>query len=324
MKSAAKARLIRATVRLAIPLVTGGVIACSLPPIGPWFLAPVGLGALFLISEEKSAASRARIGALVGIGQFSIGCAFALEFTGLGYAALVAFESLLVALTCVCIPPGRARVAGFVGAVTLLEWVRYTWPFGGMPLGGITLSQSGGPFADVARIGGPLVVAAAAATAGAGLGSLGGAVLATTRRRATTRSYVSGAIAIVAVGVVAVAGAVTPDGGGAVRFASVAIVQGGGRRGVTSLEVPPTRSFAATAAVLRRVLRPIDLVVCPEDSLALDGPIAGSPKAALFASFARGLHATLLAGVTIPVGRTRFLNEIVAFGPAGAVIGRIE
>ena len=324
MKSAAKERLIRATVRLAIPLVGGGVIACSLPPIGPWFLAPVGLGALFLISEDRSAACRARIGALVGIGQFSIGCAFALEFTGLGYVVLVGFESVLVALTCVAIPPRRARLAGFVGAVTLLEWVRYTWPFGGMPLGGITLSQSGGPFADVARIGGPLVVAAAAATLGAGFGSLGGAVLATTRHQPNTRSYVWGAIAIVASGIVAVAGAVTGDGGRAVRFASIAIVQGGGRRGVTSLEVPPTRSFGATAAVIRRVRGPIDLVVCPEDALALDGPLSGSRKAALFASFARRLHATLLAGVTIPVDRTRFLNEIVAFGPNGAVIGRIE
>ena len=324
MRLAGAARLVRASARVALPIVTGGFIACSLPPIGPWFLAPIGLAGLYLMTKDNSALSRARVGVLVGIGQFAIGCAFALEFTAVGYLALVAFESLLVAVACLAIPPRRARTVGFVAAITLLEWVRDAWPFGGMPLGGIALSQSGGPIADLARVGGPLALVVGGAAAGAGLGRLWSASVEAKEQRISARRFVPGASAIGVVAIAAMLGVVAPNGGGAVRTDSVAIVQGGGRRGVTSLEVAPTYSFAATAAVIRHIRAPVDLVVCPEDALALAVPISKSPKASLFASFARRLHATLLAGVTIPVGQTRFLNEIVAFGPSGAVIGRVE
>jgi apolipoprotein N-acyltransferase len=66
------------------------------------------------------------------------------------------------------------------------------------------------------------------------------------------------------------------------------------------------------------------LVLWPEDVVALSGPLAGSPKAAALAAQALRLHATVLAGVTEPVGSTRFLNEVVAWSPSGRIIGRYE
>lgn len=305
-------------------LVAGAIIAFSLPPFGIWVLGPIGLAVAAALIEAAPTARRAGIGALVGIGQFTIGCAFALEFTALGYVSLVAFESLLVAVALVVVPPGRPLIVGFVAAITLVEWVRDTWPFGGMPLGGIALGQADGPLAGLARVGGPLLVVAATACAGSGLGLVASGVVAPAvpcRRRMSR--VLLGSVALAAVASAAGLAALAPSGAttGAI---SVAIVQGGGRRGVTSLEVPPTRSFDATLAVVERIRAPVDLVVCPEDALALGAPLARSNKAARFASRAKSLDTTILAGVTFPVGRARFVNEIVAFGPTGKIIGRVE
>ncbi|MGB9112336.1 MAG: nitrilase-related carbon-nitrogen hydrolase, partial [Acidimicrobiales bacterium] len=104
----------------------------------------------------------------------------------------------------------------------------------------------------------------------------------------------------------------------------VAGVQGGGRRGVTSAEVSPASAYPATLSVLNRIRDAPRLIVTPEDALALLTQPTRSPRAERFATIARRLHATVLAGVTWPVGRTRFRNELVAFGPSGSLIASIE
>ena len=62
----------------------------------------------------------------------------------------------------------------------------------------------------------------------------------------------------------------------------------------------------------------------PEDVVALDRPLAGSPQARLLAGLARRLGTTLVAGVTEPASPTTFRNEIVAWGPDGRVVGVFE
>ena len=52
--------------------------------------------------------------------------------------------------------------------------------------------------------------------------------------------------------------------------------------------------------------------------------LAGKPIEQSLAKIARGLHATLLVGVTETVSETAFRNEVVAFGPTGAVAGSYE
>jgi apolipoprotein N-acyltransferase len=68
----------------------------------------------------------------------------------------------------------------------------------------------------------------------------------------------------------------------------------------------------------------VDLVVWPEDVVALGQPLEGSPQAAQLSEIARVLHATLVAGITEPVGTTRFRNEIVAYSPSGALVAVFE
>jgi apolipoprotein N-acyltransferase len=109
-----------------------------------------------------------------------------------------------------------------------------------------------------------------------------------------------------------------------VRLVSIAAVQGGGRRGFSDLEVPPSAVYAAALRTTMSVRPPVDLVVWPEDVVALSGPLAGSPEAAQLSEISRSLHTTLLAGVTEPVGATQFRNEIVAYSSSGRLVAIFE
>jgi apolipoprotein N-acyltransferase len=310
----------------AAALAAGGLIGCSLPPFGPWYLAVLGLAGAAFVIRDQSAPRRALCGFLVGVGQFAIGCVWALEFTGLGYVTLVVFESCFVAVALVIVPPQRGRIVAFPGALAILEWARDHWPFGGLPIASTALGQVDGPLAGLARVGGPLLIIAATTLAGVGLATvaLAGWERLSTGRSALRRGYLAGVAAVGLVAAVAGLAAAAPDGGAARGVVSVAIVQGGGRRGVSSLEVPADRVLAATWRVTSGLRRPVGLVVWPEDTVALAGPLAGSPEVTTLGAFARRLDTTLLVGVTMPAGPTRFRNEIVAWGPSGRILGSVE
>jgi apolipoprotein N-acyltransferase len=312
--------------RATFALIAGGLVACSLPPFGPWYLAPAGLAVAAGTIAGRPARGRAVTGLLVGIGQFSVGCVWALEFTGLGYVALVGCESLFVAVAFTVVPPGRGRLVAFAGALTLAEWARDHWPFGGLPLGGVALGQVAGPLAGLARVGGPLALVAAAALAAAGATAVGAAALEqlSPGKRCARRGALAGLVAIGLVALASGLAGLAPEGGPSRAVVTVAVIQGGGRRGVSSLDVPASRAFAATWRVTSRVQRPVDLVVWPEDAVALAHPLAGSAEADRLATLARRLDATVLAGVTTLVGPTRFENEIAAWGPSGRIIGSVE
>ena len=87
--------------------------------------------------------------------------------------------------------------------------------------------------------------------------------------------------------VLAIWGAFAADGGLPVRSLRVAVVQGGGRRGLSDLQVPASVVYAAALRATRIVRPPVDLVLWPEDVVALGRPLAGSPEAAQLAGIAR-------------------------------------
>ncbi|MGH9304108.1 MAG: apolipoprotein N-acyltransferase [Acidimicrobiales bacterium] len=315
----------------------GGLVGLSLPPLSLWPLAIVGTAVVFNLLAGRTARQRVAVGFCFGIGQFFVGLAWALQFNSAGYVVLSLLEAAFFGLACGLVPARRGHLAGCAGAFVLAEWAREAWPFGGLPLGGIALSQLPGPLAGTARLGGSLLVAgvtflagavlAEAATALAGYGAhrRGGPQH---RARHARRgdpgppvrawpSAVAGAVAVVAI---AIAGTYAPDGAGATSgLIGVAVIQGGGQRGLDQLQVAPVRVLHAALRETARLRRKTALVLWPEDVVASPGPFFGSPYERLLARLARSRHTTLLAGVTEPVGSTRFRNEIVAFGPEGNV-----
>ncbi len=315
----------------------GALIGLSLPPIGWWPMAVAGVAAVAWALAGRSSRSRLAVGMLAGIGQFSISLVWALQFNTAGYAVLAIVEACFVAVACVLVPPGRGRLPAITGALVLAEFARESWPFGGLPLGGLALGQLDGPFGLTARVGGPLLVVGVTVLAGASLAALlppaattGGVSGAADADAGPLHRSLRALLGIAVVVALTAVAAVAPNGGGsAARTGSadeirVAIVQGGGRRGLDQLQVPASVVFAAAVQATEKVPSGVQLILWPEDVVGLNGPFLGSSAEATLAEIARSHHATLVAGVTYPVGTTLFRNEIVAFSPAGALVATFE
>ncbi len=411
-------------------LVAGIGLALSLPPWGFWVLAFPAAGLLWWRLGGLRLRARILAGWATGLGLFVPGLWWATTFNTYGGAVLMVLEALAPALACAAVPRGdRGRAAVLAGAMVLVEALRATWPFGGLPMGGVALGQAGGPLAGAARLGGPLLLVglvwlggsglalvvapvrlaldryrwargagagpraageagtgeagaggraeggadvpiaagagsrgAAGVPAAAGTGAGGadppepgwwGSVPDAARRPRPLRHDVrtgttftagpsplpppargAGALVAAALSLVAVVGlsswgAAAPDGGPPVRLLRVAAVQGGGVRGHRQSEVDPTAvyeaQFAATAEIASRDRgRPPSLVLWPEDVVALDGPLDGSPEETRLSALAVDLRATLVVGVTETVPGLQFRNEAVAFSPTGQLVARFE
>jgi apolipoprotein N-acyltransferase len=306
--------------------VAGVLLALSLPPWGWWPLGLVGAALLYWRLAGLSLRARLWSGWLAGLGCFAIGLFWARAFNWYGAVVLIVVEALFFAAAAAATPPRRGRALAFVGACTLAETVRLTWPFGGLPLGGVFLGQARGPLVELARLGGPLLI-----TAGVWAGGVAVATLSTAlwgRRSRTGGPALLGPLVLGGgIATLALIGTLASDGGSPVRTVRVALVQGGGQRGLSQTEVAPSSvlgaQLAATFAVARARPAP-ELVLWPEDVLALDRPLPGSPQAALLSRLARQLHTTLLVGVTEPAAGIAFRNEVVAWGPRGHIVGVFE
>jgi apolipoprotein N-acyltransferase len=308
-------------------LAAGVLLALSLPPFGVWPSAFVGAALLYWRLRGLRLAARILSGWAAGIGCFGIGLSWAVSFNWYGAVALVLAESLTMAIAAALTPPQRGRAPAFVSAATLAEALRLSWPFGGLPVGGVFLGQAGGPLLGAARLGGPLLLTATVWTGGVAVAHLGEAARGWWGDRRVGGAPWVGLAALALVVVAGVGGAVAPDGGPAIRTVRVAAVQGGGVRGFGQFEISQAGVFGAELSASDRLegsARPASLVVWPEDVIALARPLAGSPQATTVAALARWLDATVLAGVTITEADDTFRNEIVAWSPGGRIVSVFE
>jgi apolipoprotein N-acyltransferase len=319
--------------RIVVPSLAAGVLlALSLPPWGWWPLGLVGAALFYWRLAAQRARTRVWAGWVAGLGCYGPGLMWARSFNWYGAILLIIVEALFFAAAALLTPPRRGRAPAFVAAGTLAEAVRMTWPFGGLPLGGVFLGQADGPLLALARIGGPLLLTAGVWAGGVGLATLVCGLADSradgrTGSRAGTVVAARGAAVLVALGLAVVVGSLVPDGGPAVRSVTVAAVQGGGRRGLDKEQVDPSTVLAAQLRATRPLLargRPPSLVLWPEDVIALAGPLRGSTQGAEMAEEAVRLHTTMVAGVTEPASATTFRNEIVVWGPDGRIVGTFE
>ncbi len=341
---------------VALPALLSGVgLALSLPPWGFWLLAFPAAGLLWWRLGGLRPRTRLWAGWLAGLGCYVPGLMFARSFTVAGAVVLIALEALFFGVAALVVPrgPAVARALSFPAAMTLAEAARQAWPFGGLPIGGVFLGQADGPVLGVARLGGPLGLTAAVYVGGVAVGALGTVVVRTARNYRGVAAFdrdhhevgdpsrirravaglgtlaVTGAAAAALVSGTAVAASHATDGGPARSTITAAAVQGGGVRGFRKSQVDPATvlhaALAATGPLVPRTGVPATrLVLWPEDVVSLDQPLGQDPAKTTLSRLAVALHATLVVGVTETVSSTAFRNEVVAFGPNGAIVDRYE
>ncbi|WP_420452712.1 apolipoprotein N-acyltransferase [Ilumatobacter sp.] len=319
----------------ALALGGGALVALSLPPWGFWPLALVGVAvADVALGRAPSPRRRFAVGWWFGAGWMFLGMGWMVQLTAPGYVVAAAIFAGFHGLATLASPSGRWSVIARPAMRALVEALRFSFPFGGVPLASLGISQVGGPLGGVARVGGVIligwVVFQAAAIVVEVAARLPGRLV---PRRSPERSgpdvpaLVALAAAVAVVAVVALA-SVAPRGVDSGATRRVAIVQGGGRQGTSALEVPPRlvtdRHLEATASIAAD--RGLDLVVWPENTIDVE-EYRRSPVAPLVSAQAERLGVPITLGLTEDVvvdGRRRFTNAQVVVAADGSVVDRYD
>lgn len=322
--------------------VTGLAVALSLPPWGVWPLAIVGLVALeLLVGAEPSRRQRAWLCWWFAFLWLGVGMAWMWFLTQPGYVVAAAIFATFHAAAGAAAPDGRWAVFGRPAAHVLIEAVRLSFPFGGVPLASLAISQAASPFVGVARVGGVLLLAwlvwqLAALIAGA-LGRLvsvrpprpartdaGKPEAITVAAGPTSRGLIAGAAAV---GVVLALAAFAPRGHDTGETLRIAVVQGGGPQGTRASETGTQEVFDRHIAATQTIPTgsPLDLVLWPENVIDTDSvPFAESDKLAAVAIEAARLGVPFSVGITEDAGPGRFTNAQLVVMPNGAITSRYD
>ncbi|WP_241038545.1 apolipoprotein N-acyltransferase [Blastococcus litoris] len=299
--------------RVIAGMAAGALLAGSMPPRSAWYLAPAGVAVLSWAVLGLRWRQRLVLGAVAGLSFFGPTLSWLIDFHPAGFAALLVLEVALFAGAMLLADPARQRWWTVPAALVALEAVRSRFPFGGFPLPGMALGQLDGPFAAAAPLGGSLLVTGLAAGAGAAV-----TALVVTEQRIRTLVLVATLTAVGAAGVTLAA----PDGAPAGQLRA-AVVQGGGPRGIPAVRADEQAVTERLFEVSNDLPPGLDLVLWPESSIGVTGPVTDTSEADRVAALARRVGATVVAGVTESESAT-FRNAAVAWGPDGRILDRYE
>ena len=298
------------------------MVALSMPPWGFWPLAFVGV-VLFEISlgETPTRRDRLRLGLFFGAGWMYLGMGWMVQLTAPGYVVAGLVFSLFHAAAAVVAPVGAWRVIGRPAAHTLVEAVRFSFPFGGIPLATMGMSQVGGPLVGVVRVGGVVLLTWLVFQLGVALTEpIAGLIR---RTRPAVAPY--GAAALAAAAVIVALSTIAPRGAATGEELEVAAVQGGGKQGTSALQVPSSEVTARHLDATRAIPgdADLDLVLWPENTV--DVRRASVPGDQLFDDSeeytAIAAEATRL-GAPFAVGVTEDLrvNSQIVVAPDGEIV----
>ncbi len=294
------------------------MVALSLPPWGFWPLAIIGV-MLFEIALGRAPSARQRmlLGYLFGAGWMYLGMAWMVQLTLPGYLVAGSVFAGFHLLAELVAPIGPWRVIGRPAAHSLAEALRFSFPFGGVPLATLGMSQVGGPLVGVVRVGGVIMLTWLVFQLGMSLVDIGRQI----RDRDEGSRIRDVPQATIALGVVIVIVAVSfmaPRGAATGETLDIAAVQGGGEQGTSALDVPPRlvteRHLAATRSIPTGT--DLDLVVWPENTIDVD-VFEGSEIAGLIAAEAARLEAPFAVGVT----QDPRINSQILVGEDGEILG---
>lgn len=301
-------------------------MALALPPWGWWPLAPLGLITLeLLVAGERSRRRRFALAWCFAFVWLGLGMGWMWFLTQPGYIVAAAIFGVYHGTAAALAPTGRWAAVGRPAAHTLAEALRMCFPFGGVPLATLGISQASSPLAQLARVGGVLLITwvlwqVAASAAGA----IHARRLASNPRSGQTAWLaIPAAACLVALGLAWVA----PRGHETGQSLRMAVVQGGGPQGTrasdTGTELVFQRHLEAT-----RQLQPdqdLDLVLWPENVIDTgDVPFTESPQLDDVAAEAGRLGVPFSVGVTEDAGPGHFTNAQYIVMPNGDVTGRYD
>lgn len=300
----------RTTGRVTLALAAGALVAVSLPPWGFWPLAFVGVAVLArLLLAESSPRGAAILAFVFCLGWYAPAMGWMWHLTPPGYVAATAIFAALHAAAAALVTRAPKRPLAAVSAHALVEAIRFSTPFGGVPLASLAISQATSPLAPLARIVGPIGITAV-------VFGIGFALAVTPRRRGLA---VAGGLVFVSI----VAPTVSPRGGETATTLRIAGVQGGGEQGTLAIETSAREVFERHLAATALVPTDVDLVVWPENVVSVRDFATSRERDELTAEAAR-LGVPFVVGITERVGDDAFTNAQLVIAPDGSVGDRYD
>ena len=309
--------------QFAAGILPGLLVAFSMPPWGWWPLCFVGLA--LLMSREStapSASARFRTGLGFGIGWFLPSLSWMWFLTAPGYIIAVLLFATLHGLASVAATSGDGEQWSVVrspAAHLLVEALRLCFPFGGVPLATIAISQVASPLHRVAAVGGVILLSWLTWQISALLSRAAKSI--STPHRSLRRAVWLGCVALVAFSYLA------PSGHSLNRDIHVVSVQGGGPQGTRAVDTDPRevveRHLAATRAYTPDPSDPVDLVVWPENVIDV-ADFESSVEHAEITAEADRIGAAFAVGVTEDVNERHFTNAQIVVTPSGDVTSRYD
>ena len=302
------------TRRLILPgrcLLAGLCIAASVPPWGWWPLAFVGIALLDRLIADRSWKRRFRRTWLVAAAWLFPALFWIWDLTPPGYLVAASLYSAYFAVAAALCPPGRARWLALPGLFLLAEVARWTFPFGGVPLGTLAMSQAAAPLGQTARLLGSYLVVVLVVAGGMALSA------------AWDRDWkVAGGVLALLLALYGLA-LVAPRGHdvGPLR---IAVVQGGGPQHTRAADTDPHDVFQRHLDASQLITQPVDLVLWPENVVAVEGSLTKNKENGELSQLAKQLDTTLVIGATEGISEQHFLNAAIVYNPDGTMGARYD
>ena len=296
-------------------LGSGAFVAFSLPPWGWWPLAFIGIAIFARITTSGITRKRTQflLGTIFAFGWFAPGMCWMWFLTPPGYVIAVILFAAFHGVASVVGSRSMYPLVALPLAHALAETFRFSFPFGGVPLASLAISQSASPLVGIVRIGGPLLLTFCVLQIGFALSQL---VVAPKMKHLA----VFGAI----VALVVCAGMFAPKGSDTGETRTIAAVQGGGPQGTLAINTNPRdvveRHLAATRTITSTNL---DMVIWPENVIDV-ADFYDSVERTEIAEQAARLNAPFVVGITEDMNARYFTNAQIVVNEDGTLGDRYD
>lgn len=296
-------------------LGSGTLVAFSLPPWGWWPLAFVGIAIFARITTSGATRPRTQflLGTIFAFGWFTPGMCWMWFLTPPGYVIAVLLFAALHGVASVIGSRSMYPLVALPLAHALAETFRFSFPFGGVPLASLAISQSASPLVGIVRIGGPLLLTFCVLQIGFALSQL--VVVPRIKHIAVFSALIA---------LIMCAGIIAPRGNDTGETRTIAAVQGGGPQGTLAINTNPRdvveRHLAATRAINSTNL---DMVIWPENVIDV-ADFYNSDERIEIAEQAARLGAPFVVGITEDMNARYFTNAQIVVNEDGTLGDRYD
>jgi apolipoprotein N-acyltransferase len=296
-------------------LGSGTLVAFSLPPWGWWPLAFVGIAIFARITTGGTTRPRTQflLGTIFAFGWFAPGMCWMWFLTPPGYVIAVLLFAALHGVASVIGSRSMYPLVALPLAHALAETFRFSFPFGGVPLASLAISQSASPLVGIVRIGGPLLLTFCVLQIGFALSQL--VVAPRIKHIAVFGAFI---VLIVCAGIIA------PRGNDTGETRTIAAVQGGGPQGTLAINTNPRdvveRHLVATRTITSTNL---DMVIWPENVIDVADFYSSDERIEIAEQAAR-LGAPFVVGITEDMNARYFTNAQIVVNEDGTLGDRYD